>query len=44
MSISIIYGIGGYCANCEPTHDHPLNNIIEQIEIDEPPVADEDIV
>jgi hypothetical protein len=27
-----IYGLGGFCENCDETHDHPLNNIIEVIE------------
>jgi hypothetical protein len=31
--INTTYGIGGWCQNCDPSHDHPLNNIIEQIEI-----------
>jgi len=33
MGISIIYGIGGYCADCNPSHDHPLHNIVETVEI-----------
>ena len=33
MAINVTYGIGGYCADCDPSHDHPLHNIIEQIEI-----------
>jgi len=24
-----LYGLGGYCAECDDSHDHPLNNIIE---------------
>jgi hypothetical protein len=32
MEIEIVYGIGGYCENCNNSHDHPLNNIIEIIE------------
>lgn len=31
--IVITYGLGGYCQNCDETHDHPLHNIIEKIEI-----------
>lgn len=34
--INTIYGIGGYCADCDSTHDHPLNNIVEQIELPDP--------
>jgi hypothetical protein len=28
-----IYGLGGFCAECSPSHDHPLNNIVEEIDI-----------
>ena len=24
-----LYGLGGYCENCDNAHDHPLNNLIE---------------
>jgi hypothetical protein len=34
MSISITYGLGGYCADCDPTHSHPLNNIIQEVKIE----------
>lgn len=30
-----LYGIGGYCADCDPSHDHPQNNIIEVIDEEE---------
>jgi hypothetical protein len=29
----IVYGFGGHCDDCDETHDHPLNNIVEIIEI-----------
>lgn len=29
----VTYGEGGYCADCDPSHDHPLHNIIEQVEV-----------
>lgn len=29
----VIYGLGGFCEDCSIEHDHPLNNIIEEIEI-----------
>lgn len=29
----ITYGIGGYCENCDPSHPHPLNNLISIEEI-----------
>lgn len=28
MREDIVYGIGGWCENCDPSHEHPLNNII----------------
>lgn len=38
MALNIVYGIGGYCAECDPSHDHPLHNIVEQTEVpDEAP-------
>ena len=35
MMLSIVYGIGNYCAGCDETHDHPLHNIVEIIDDDE---------
>jgi hypothetical protein len=36
----IVYGIGGYCADCDPSHDHPLNNVVSyrewEVEVEEP--------
>lgn len=29
------YGLGGYCADCLPEHDHPLHNIIEVVEVED---------
>jgi len=31
-----VYGIGGYCPDCNDSHDHPLNNIIAVEEIVQP--------
>ena len=28
MAQIVNYGLGGYCIDCNPSHDHPLNNII----------------
>lgn len=28
MSTITVFGLGGYCIDCNPSHDHPLNNII----------------
>ena len=33
MSVSVVYGIGGLCEPCDVTHDHPLNNLIEIVEL-----------
>lgn len=32
MSRIVTFGIGGYCAECDESHDHPLHNIVEVIE------------
>ena len=32
MSRSVTFGIGGYCEDCDESHDHPLHNIVEVIE------------
>ena len=33
MATNVIYGEGGWCQECDSTHDHPLNNILEIEEI-----------
>lgn len=33
--ISILYGLGGLCEPCDEAHDHPLNNLIEQNELED---------
>jgi hypothetical protein len=40
MTTWTIYGKGGFCENCEPSHEHPLNNIIEIIEIANEPISE----
>jgi hypothetical protein len=42
MALNTVYGIGGYCADCDPSHDHPLHNIIEQVEVPDPEPTDLD--
>jgi hypothetical protein len=32
MNREVIFGLGGFCENCDETHDHPLHNIVEVIE------------
>lgn len=34
MTRVVTFGFGGYCADCNESHDHPLHNIVEII--DEP--------
>jgi len=42
MALNITYGEGGFCENCDDTHDHPLHNIVEQIEVADPePTAEQ---
>ena len=33
MARNETYGLGGYCADCDETHNHPLHNLIEVIEV-----------
>jgi len=40
MGINITYGIGGYCENCDSSHDHPLNNVISMQEFEDEPITD----
>ena len=35
MNSIVTFGFGGYCENCDETHDHPLHNIVEVIELPE---------
>jgi hypothetical protein len=44
MSNVIIYGLGGFCADCNDSHDHPLNNIVDQYYIDDPEATPEQTV
>jgi hypothetical protein len=32
MSREVTFGLGGFCEDCNETHDHPLHNIVEVIE------------
>ena len=36
MGFIVTFGEGGYCENCDPSHGHPLHNIVEQVFVDEP--------
>ena len=36
----VTFGLGGYCENCDETHDHPLHNIVEDVEIPDEQDAD----
>jgi hypothetical protein len=33
----VTFGLGGWCENCDATHDHPLHNIVEIIETPDEP-------
>lgn len=35
MSRVIVYGLGGECSPCDPTHDHPPHNIVEDYLVDD---------
>jgi hypothetical protein len=35
MTTIVTYGEGGYCENCDASHDHPLNNLISIVEIED---------
>ena len=41
MTKIVTFGLGGFCENCDATHDHPLNNIVEITETPDEP-QDED--
>ena len=35
MSKIVTYGVGGWCENCDSSHDHPLNNLISILEVED---------
>ena len=37
MTKIVTFGLGGFCENCDETHDHPLNNIVEITETPDEP-------
>lgn len=41
--IRTLYGDGGFCEFCEPSHNHPMHNIIEEAEVPEPEPTPESI-
>lgn len=41
MGQIVTYGLGGYCENCDETHDHPLHNITSVIDIPDDPVPED---
>jgi len=43
MTHIIVYGIGGFCEDCNNTHDHPLNNVVEQYEVEDPEPTPEEV-
>lgn len=40
MTRIVTFGLGGYCDNCDSSHDHPLNNIVEIVEIPDEPTSE----
>lgn len=42
MTKIVTFGLGGFCENCDETHDHPLNNIVEIIETPDEPEDETD--
>lgn len=38
-----VYGIGGFCENCDASHDHPLNNIVHEEMLPDPEPTPEEI-
>jgi len=39
MNSIVTFGLGGYCADCNESHDHPLHNIVEVVELPDEPSA-----
>lgn len=35
MTHIVVYGLGGWCENCDDSHDHPLNNIVEDYYVED---------
>lgn len=33
MNRIVTFGIGGWCEYCDESHDHPLHNIVEIVEL-----------
>ena len=33
MTRIVTYGLGGYCEDCDESHDHPPHNIVEDIDL-----------
>lgn len=43
MPMWTVYGIGGFCENCDASHDHPLNNIVHEEMLPDPEPTPEEI-
>lgn len=43
MTKVIIYGEGGFCNYCDITHNHPLNNVVEEYEMNDPEPTQEEL-
>ena len=36
MGRRVTFGLGGWCEHCDPSHDHPSNNILSIEEVPDP--------
>lgn len=41
--IRVVYGEGGYCEQCDPSHDHPLHNITSSEVVPDPQPTPEEL-
>lgn len=37
--IHTIYGFGGFCADCDDSHNHPLHNVVKIEELPDEPIT-----
>lgn len=33
MAQIVTFGLGGFCENCDESHDHPLHNVVDVVDI-----------
>lgn len=44
MALYTSYGDGGFCENCDETHDHPLHNIVQEYEVADIELTEQEIL